>query len=484
VTTAVAFRTRHRPVWALHVLVVGLALHNFVMAELWRAGVRGNALDVVSAWKDVLVLVALVLAVRARRRLPFDGVATDWLAIAFGAFVVLYALLPQSWLDGGATHHGVLLGFRHDGLPVAAYFLGRALDLTRRELRQVFTTILLTGAAVAAFGLIDVYAISLQWWRDSGAPGWFTEQLGFAYRSLSGLPENFVYNTGDERPLRRLVSTFLSPLASSYLFVVALLVCAAWLSLDRLRGRMLVLWIALVAVLFSGLLWTHSRSSYLALALGLVVYGFVCRPSRVAQRLAFVGAAFGVIVVGAAFVRAYPHIGPRTSFTPHELDCQRANAAGDSAALGRLGCYGTGAETQGPSAGGVAAGGQAVDGLSDSSTESHWRSLRDGIRTVVRHPQGFGLGNAGSTASRTGVAIKAGESTYTELGVDAGLLGGLVFVAWSAALLWRIRRAALVASAFAAVLALGLQTDVIGVPWLACVIWALAGSRVLPPYER
>ena len=59
------------------------------------------------------------------------------------------------------------------------------------------------------------------------------------------------------------------------------------------------------------------------------------------------------------------------------------------------------------------------------------------MRTVLQHPQGFGLGNAGSTASRTGVAIKAGESTYTELGVDTGLLGGLVFVAWSAALLWR-----------------------------------------------
>ena len=58
-----------------------------------------------------------MLAVRARRRLPFDGLATDWLALAFGAFVVLYALLPQSWLGGGATHKGVLYGLRHDGLP-------------------------------------------------------------------------------------------------------------------------------------------------------------------------------------------------------------------------------------------------------------------------------------------------------------------------------------------------------------------------------
>jgi len=453
VTASVAVARRHRPVWALHVLVVGLALHNLVMAELWDAGIRGKALDVVSAWKDVLVLVALVLAIRARGRLPFDGVATDWLAVAFGAFVLLYALIPQRWLDGGATTHGVLLGLRHDGMPVAAYFLGRALDLTRRQLAEVFRTILLTGVAVAAFGLVDVYAVPLQWWRDSGAPGWFREQLGFVYTGLSGLPENFVYNTGDERPLRRLVSTFLSPLATSYLLVVALLVAAAWLCRDRLRGWMLAVWAAIVALLFAGLLWTHSRSSYLALALGLVVFAFALRPAPGARRLALVGAAFATIVVGALFVRAYPHVGPRTTFTPAELEIQRENAR---------------------------KGGAAVSGLTDASTESHWESLRAGVKTVLRHPQGFGLGNAGSTASRTDVDVRAGESTYTELGVDTGLIGGLVFLAWSAALLWRIRWAPLVLAVFAAVLALGLQTDVIGVPWLACVIWALAGSRVLP----
>jgi O-Antigen ligase len=435
------------------VLVVGLALHNVVMAELWDAGVRGTALDVVAAWKEVVLLVALVLAVGARGRLPVERIAADWLALAFAGFLVLYAVLPQSWLGGGATDHGILLGLRHDGLPVAAYFLGRALDLTRRELRSVLRTILVTAAAVAAFGLVDVYAIPLQWWRDSGAPGWFSEQLGFTYRGLSFLPENFVYNTGNEQPLRRLVSTFLSPLATSYLLVVALLVAAAWLTVDRLRGRMLLLWCALVALLFAGLLWTHSRSSYIALALGLVAYAAARRGRPPAERALAVAAAFAVIVVGAAFVRAYPHIGPTTSYTAVELEQQRRNAA---------------------------LGGDAVSGLSDASIDSHWRSLRQGLRTVVRHPQGYGLGNAGSTASRTHVTIEAGESTYTELAVGTGLLGGLVFVAWSLALLWRIRNAALVAASFVAVLALGLQTDVIGVPWIACVVWALAGSRVRP----
>ena len=52
-------------------------------------------------------------------------------------------------------------------------------------------------------------------------------------------------------------------------------------------------------------------------------------------------------------------------------------------------------------------GGAAVSGLTDASTESHWESLRAGVKTVLRHPQGFGLGNAGSTASRTDVDVRA-----------------------------------------------------------------------------
>src|SRR5205807_10530 len=114
-----------RPVWALHMLIVGLALHNLVMSQLWRAGVRGTALTVIAAWKDVLLLAAVVLVVLARRGLPFKATASDWLALLFGAFVILYGVLPQAWLGGGATHKGVLYGARHDLLPLGAYLLGR-----------------------------------------------------------------------------------------------------------------------------------------------------------------------------------------------------------------------------------------------------------------------------------------------------------------------------------------------------------------------
>ena len=441
-----------RPVWALHAFVVGLALHNVAMAALWDAGVRGRALDLVSAWKEVLLVVALVLAIRARGRLPFDGLLTDWLALAFGAIVVSYALIPQNWLGGEATARGIALGARHALLPVAAYFLGRALVLTAPELRRLGATILATAVAVAAFGLADAYAIPLQWWRESGAPGWFGEQLGFAYQGLSGLPENFVYNTGDERPIRRLVSTFLSPLASAYMLVVALLVATAWLLRDRLRGRRLAVWVALVALLGAGLLWTHSRAAYLALALGLATMAVARRRDPARTRGLLVLAAVGVVAAGALFVQAFPHVGPRTTFTAEELAYQRERGQEEGA---------------------------PGSGLSDASTESHWESLREGVRTVFEHPQGFGLGNAGSTAARTDVTIAAGESTYTELGVETGLLGGLLFLAWSLALAVRVlRRSAVVGASLVAVLALGLQTDVLGVPWLVYVVWPLAGSWV------
>jgi hypothetical protein len=448
-----AVRGVRRPVWALHVFVVGLALHNLVMAELWQAGLRGTGLTVVSAWKEALLAVALVLVVAGRRRLPVDRVTADRLALAYGALVVLYAVLPQSALGGGATHKGVLYGLRHDLVPVGAYFLGRGLDLTGAELRRLAATILATAAGVAAFGLVDVYAIPLSWWRHSGAAGWFEHQLGFVYQGLSGLPENFVYNTGNEHPLRRLVSTFLSPLATSYLLVVALILAAAWWVRRRPSGKSSLVWLGTVALLLTGLLWTHSRSSYLALALGLLVFAFFCRINRPTDTWTLVGAAVGVVAIGGLFVHFYSDLAPTTSFTPQELVIQRGNA-----------------KHAGP----------AVTGVEDSSLKSHWRSLRSGIATVVHHPQGYGLGNAGSTAARTHVSIKAGESTYTELGVETGLVGGLLFIAWSLALAWRVLRcSAWIGASLVAVLALGLQTDVIGVPWLAYMLWALAGASVL-----
>jgi hypothetical protein len=429
------------------VLCVGLALHNLVMAELWDAGVRGTALDVVAAWKEVLLAAAIVVGLITTRRLPL-GTWPDRLALAYALVVLLYAILPQSWLDGDASARAVLYGLRHDLLPVAGYALGRLLVLAVRDTRLLRAVLVATAVGVAVVGIVEVYTVPLQWWRDSGAPGWFDEQLGLDYTGLSGLPENFVYNAGDERPLRRLVSTFLSPLATSYVLVVGLLYLAS-------RRRLSAWGWAAAAVLLAALVLTHSRSSILALAGGLVVLALAQR------RLQPALVAAAVVVIGVAALSVYEDVAPEERFTAEELRIQRAGGAADPGASGDP--FSTG----------------------ESSLESHWTNLRNGIETVARHPQGFGLGNAGVTASRTGTPILAGESTYTEIGVETGLVGLALFLGWNLALLRELwGRSAWLAASLAAVLALGLQTDVIGVHWLAVVLWGLCGAAVGREYDR
>jgi hypothetical protein len=413
-------------------------LHNAVMAELWDLGVRGSTLDVAAAWKEALLLVALVVVAWHVRRLP-PVKAADVLAASYTVVVLVYWALPQDTLGGSATARGELLALRHHLFPVAAYALGRLAVAAWGERSRIGGLVALSAIVVAVVGLADLGFISLQSWRESGVPGWYREQLGLDYEGLSGLPENWIFNTGDENnPIRRLVSAFLSPLASAYVLVVALIYVVS----RPLRWW----WGAAAARLYVALLYTHTRAALGALVFGLLVLALAQR--RAAPAIL----ALGSVVASAAFLAAYPSIGPSTSYTPEELEWLRQNA-----------------QQQGGTSGDPFAGDEA-------STESHWRNLRDGVRVVLDHPQGYGLGNAGVIAKRTGVEIRAGESTYTELGVDTGVAGLVAFCLWNLAVLAGLwRREAWLAAAFATILLIALQTDVIGIHWLAFTIWVAAG---------
>ena len=166
------------------------------MAQLWELGVRGTTLDAVAAWKEALVLAALLLVAWHVRRLPAVR-AADVLAASYAVVIVLYLLIPQDVLGGEATMRGELLALRHHLFPVAAYALGRLIALAWQERRGVGGLVVLSAVVIALVGLLDLAFVSLQAWRDSGVPGWFAEQLGLDYEGLSGLPENWVYNTGD-----------------------------------------------------------------------------------------------------------------------------------------------------------------------------------------------------------------------------------------------------------------------------------------------
>src|SRR5881409_295654 len=214
-----------RPVLALYAWIVGLAAHNAVMAALYGAGVRGGALTALQAWKELLLGVALArvgLDVLRSGRLGFRIHPADVLAVAFAGLVCVYAVLPQDWLGGTADRSAIGLALKHDLVPVGVYFLGRSVILRGEELVRLVWTVIGTAAAVAVLGLLDDFFVPISWWRDSAVVDYFHKQLGYDYHGTGGLPENFVFNNGGDAAgfYRRLVSTFLGPLASAYAFVV------------------------------------------------------------------------------------------------------------------------------------------------------------------------------------------------------------------------------------------------------------------------
>ncbi len=331
--------------------------------------------------------------------------------------------------------------------------------MSREELRRIGWTLLGAGAALAVGGLVDLYAVDVESWRGSGAVGYFRYELGFDYHGPGGLPDNWAFNTEDGL-FRRLVASFISPLATAFALVVALLFAGiAWQ--DRARRPLAVVLVALCA---AALLFTLSRSSLLALAGAFVVLAIALR------RWWPVAATALVLAAGVGFAFAFTSVAPETHFFPEDLPYQ---------------------EEQARKHGDLPGGSSLALNPGEPSLRSHWRSLRDGIETVFEHPQGYGLGNAGAIAVRFGVPLRAGESNYTETGVETGLAGALLLIAWSLALLVALVRsawaatdatfrvaAAGAAAAFAAVLALGIQTDAYGVPWLAYCLWWLCGSLV------
>ena len=93
------------------------------------------------------------------------------------------------------------------------------------------------------------------------------------------------------------------------------------------------------------------------------------------------GAAVFTVAVGFAFASVFHDIAPRTHWFKTDLPYQEAQA-----------------KQKGPLP--TDSGLKGTVTIGEPSIRSHWESLKAGIHTVVHHPQGYGLGNSGTTAQR------------------------------------------------------------------------------------
>jgi hypothetical protein len=393
--------TWRRPFLGLGVLAGGMAFHNFVIMVLIRLGTTPTLIRVVQGWKEAIIGLLIIIAALRLYRAYREGrlgrpIALDWVAAAFLVIIIVYLILPSSVLHGSASFQQRLAAFRLAVYMPVLYALGRTFYPTPpRDIERMAWIAVSAAAVVGAFGLYELWFVPTRVWLSWGVND-FSAWLGFRYLGPGHLPENFFQTLPSGLYLRRMASTYLSPLGIAYtgliLFPIAVVL------VDHQPRRTIRAFVASLAFMFllAGIYFSITR---LALA-ALVGEGILL---ALLMRRTWIAIMAPLLAVGVFFILfIYPLIGPAVD----------ANLT----------------------AGGPQRGSIVTTG--DPSFAEHLRTLSIDINVAMRHPLGEGFGSAGSTANRLGPAKSAnpdyapGESAVLTMFVDIGVLGGVAYLAF------------------------------------------------------
>jgi hypothetical protein len=380
------------PFRALGVLVAGMAFHNILIMLLLHWGMPSIVVRIVQAWKEgvLLWLVGLVIValVRALRNRQFPRLtALDLAMAAFAVLAVIYTILPPGLLHGSANTQQRFLGLRVLLLLPALYLFGRVFQPRgRADLHWVAWAIAGAGAAVGVFGLLELWLVPTTAWLDWGVnqlSGW----LGFTYDGPRGLPANFFQTTAEGFLLRRMVSTYVSPLGIAYAALVIIPVAVALVLTVKGRRERWLAWLATVLIVGS-VLFSLTR---LALVMMVAEFLILAILSRRRSLLYFTP----VVALAAMFmIFQYADFGPlllrNLGAVPHRPSHLH------------------------------------IVGSTDPSLREHAGFLGYDLRYVMAHPLGTGVG---SSIHRFGPSQGTAESAVLDTFGDLGILGGLLYLA-------------------------------------------------------
>jgi hypothetical protein len=242
---------------------------------------------------------------------------------------------------------------------------------------------------VGVFGLYELWFVPTARWLDWGV-NLFSNWLGFAYKGPAGLPENFFQTLPDGLLLRRMVSTYISPLGIAYTGLVSWPI--AVVLLDRpFRGRRMAIVTGLAAAfLLIGILFSVTRLALAMLAGEALLLGLLVR-----TKLA-VGLVPVVLASVAAILIWYPSFGPVVD--PYLLPGESHR--------------------------------HTIIYIGDPSFLEHMRALVGDMRVLKQAPFGVGLGGSVHRFVQPGNGTAGtGESALLGVFGDVGIVGGLLYLA-------------------------------------------------------
>jgi hypothetical protein len=395
--------TWRRPFIGLGLLVAGLSVHNIAVMALLGLGTPQLLVRLVQGWKEMFLLLLTVIAIRiardrsaARSLGPITPV--DGIAIAFAAIVCVYFLIPPSVLGSDASLAQRLVGLRTLIVIPVLYFIGRAiLAADDRDRLAVVLLCMGSGAVVTVFGVYELFFVPTSGWLQWGVNA-YSSFLGFSYHGPAGLPENFFITVSENVLVRRMVSTFISPLGIAYTALLLLPIGIA--AIDRRTSPQ-------IAGLIAG-------------ATALVVIALALSITRLALFAAIGEAALLAIALRRVWIAALVPlliVATITALLPYASIAPAVDR--NLNPISRSGIVWT------------------IPG-NDSSGREHYGYLVDDLLVDMQHP--LGLGTGGATA-RYGTLVGTGESAVLGMFGDLGLVGGSLYVVLFLAALWNGWRA-------------------------------------------
>ena len=410
-----------RPFGALAVLVGGMALHNVAIMALLRLETPALVVRAVQAWKEVILAALLLVALvevgrRWRAGWRPRPVLSDWLAVAFSVLVVGYAGLQVLAGAGEASFAQRAVSVRLSLLPPLLYFFGRWF-IPRRDgqLERVAAALVGSAVMVAVFGLWELWLVPTARWIDWGAIG-FAEWLGYRYEGPAGLAPNFFQSLSSGLALRRMVSTYLSPLGIAYTGLLIVPIAAVLAYAYRAKLARWLRWVGLALAAVAVLL-SVTRLALVSLAGEFLLLAIMVRRWRAAA------AAVVAIAAVAGTLYAYPLVGPVMTYELVEVDSPTAFLREQALRPPATD------PPRSPSTGEGELIERAIT-AEDGSVRGHLDALRDGLAYVARHPLGTGPGSA---VPRYGETRGPGESALLRIGGELGVIGAVIYLALYAA---------------------------------------------------
>lgn len=378
------------PFRAIGVLVAGMMVHNFLLMILLRLQTPTVLVRLMQAWKEgilvLLVALALLIAYRRWPKLP-ELRMIDWLLIAFSATALLYFVLPSSVLHGPAGFYQRLLGLRVLLLIPLLYFFGRIFPPRRRaDLTWVATLLVGCAALVGVFGMVELWVVPTRQWLQWGV-NQLSAWLGFTYHGPAGMPENFFQTSAEGLLLRRMVSTYVSPLGVAY---TGLLVVPLAVPLLFKRSSRTLPWFAAITVTLTllGIFFSVTRLALVAVVVEFALMYLLWRRRWLVPATVLVG------ITAVVMIYQYPYFGPLL-----DRDLQPVNPRPTRLHIA----------TQ-----------------ADPSGKEHLQALLDDLNFVRLHPLGAGLG---TSVHRFGATAGTGESAVFDVFGEIGTVGGLLYLA-------------------------------------------------------